>query len=409
MSANDAHPDTLDPGLKADVALIAGISAVTGILDVVCRTTGMGFAAVARVTDKKWIACAVKDNVGFGLKPGGELDLKTTLCDEVRDRREPVVFNDAAIDPVYVDHHTPRIYGLRSYIAFPIIRADGEMFGTLCAIDPEPHHVSSPETREMFRLFAELIAFHIDAADQLEASASALQVERDTAELRDQFIAILGHDLRNPVASIEAGIAILERSSLTDRERKVVAQMSASARRISRLIEDVLDFARGRLGGGLSMEMRGDEHIRPVIEQVISEIQQSHPERVIRASIALDDPVASDADRIGQLLSNLLGNAMTHGDPNHPVEVHARAADGEFTLSVTNGGKAIPPHALPELFKPFTRAAHDKASGGLGLGLYIASKIAEAHGGTLSVHSDDALTRFTLRIAQPAGPAATRG
>ena len=401
MSERPTPSQGLPPPLRAYVQLVARISAVSGILDVVCRTTGMGFAAVARVTDQKWIACAVKDNVEFGLKPGGELELKTTICDEIRASLVPVVFDDATLDPVFANHHTPRLYGLRSYISFPIIRSNGEMFGTLCAIDPAPHVVSTPETQEMFRLFAELIAFHLDAADQLETSASELRAERETSELRDQFIAILGHDLRNPVASIDAGLQILSRSSLTDRERLVVGQMAASTKRISRLIEDVLDFARGHLGDGLSMDLRGEDQIRSVIEQIISEIQQAHPQRVIRASIAIDDQVSGDPERIGQLLSNLLGNAIVHGSPDHPVEVNAKAEAGEFTLSVSNGGKPIPADALPNLFKPFTRASLDQSAGGLGLGLYIASKIAEAHRGTLSVNSDDVLTRFTLRMARP--------
>lgn len=401
MSESPAISGALSPSLLADLALVANISAVSGILDVVCKTTGMGFAAVARVTDEKWIACAVRDDVEFGLKPGGELELKTTICDEIRASHVPVIFDDAALDPAYADHHTPRIYGLRSYVSFPIIRSSGEMFGTLCAIDPAPHSVSTPEVQEMFRLFAELIAFHIDAADQLEASASELRAERETAELRDQFIAILGHDLRNPVASIDAGLQILARSSLTDGDRQVVGQMTASAKRISRLIEDVLDFARGHLGDGLSMDLRGDNQIRPVIEQVISEIRQAHPQRVIRASIAIDDHVSGDPERIGQLLSNLLGNAILHGSPDHPVEINAKAEAGEFTLSVSNGGKPIQAGALPNLFKPFTRASLDQSAGGLGLGLFIASKIAEAHRGTLTVNSDDALTRFTLRISRP--------
>lgn len=399
-------PGCIDPTLKAEVETIGSISAITGILEVICRTTGMGFAAVARVTDTKWVACAVKDNVNFGLKPGDELELNTTICDEIRDSRVPIVFDDAQDDPVYATHHTPRLYGLRSYISFPIIRADGEMFGTLCAIDPKPHQVSSPETREMFRLFAELIAFHLDTSDLLEAQASDLRAAHSESDLRNQFIAILGHDLRNPVASIEAGLSLLVRSELSERDRRLVSQMGASISRISRLIEDVLDFARGHLGGGLTMALVGEDQLKPVIEQVISELKQSNPERMIRAFISIDQPVASDPNRIGQLLSNLLGNAVSHGSATHPIEVHASATEGEFTLSVSNGGKAIPPEALPHLFKPFTRASVDKASGGLGLGLFIASKIAEGHGGTLTVASDDTETRFTLQIMSDVPPSA---
>jgi GAF domain-containing protein len=159
MSFSDPTAATAS-GIDRDLAAVAGIDAVGNILNVVCSLTGMGFAAVARVTDTTWTACAVRDEIGFGLPVGGELPLKTTLCDEIRDSRTPIVFDDAALDPLYRDHHTPATYGLRSYISFPIIRANGEMFGTLCAIDPNPHIVDTRETRSTFKLFAELIAFH---------------------------------------------------------------------------------------------------------------------------------------------------------------------------------------------------------------------------------------------------------
>ncbi len=104
-----------------DVHMIAAIKVVPAILDVICQTTGMGFAAVARVTEDRWIACSVKDDIGLGLKPGGELQLETTICNDIRGSREPVVFDNADDDPVFSKHHTPRLYGLKSYASFPII------------------------------------------------------------------------------------------------------------------------------------------------------------------------------------------------------------------------------------------------------------------------------------------------
>ena len=131
---------------QLDVARIQRIDAVPRILDIVCRTTGMGFAAVARVTDARWIACAVRDAIEFGLTPGGELEVSTTLCHEIRQHGEPVVIDHVKDDAVYCGHPTPAKYGFQSYISVPIRLSDGSLFGTLCAIDPKPHRVNTPET-----------------------------------------------------------------------------------------------------------------------------------------------------------------------------------------------------------------------------------------------------------------------
>ena len=204
----------MSPNFLGDIAAVNAIEVVPSILQVVCHATGMGFAAVARVTEGRWIACSVLDQIDFGLKPGGELKVETTICHEIRQSREGVVIDHVAEDVVYRGHHAPAMYGFQSYISVPIIRRDGSMFGTLCAIDPKPHRLKDPSVVGMFKLFAELIAFHIDATDRLATSESNLLDEREQAELREQFIAVLGHDLRNPLASIVGGTRLLLRGGL---------------------------------------------------------------------------------------------------------------------------------------------------------------------------------------------------
>lgn len=394
MTTTGATSEERPEAIARDIAAVAGIEAVTSILDVVCRITGMGFAAVARVDETTWTACAVRDDIGFGLKPGGELPLKTTLCDEIRDSRTAIVFDDAAADPAYRDHHTPAAYGLRSYISYPIIRANGEIFGTLCAIDPNPRIVDTPEIRSTFKLFAELIAFHLDATATLAASQAALIDAGEAAVLRDQFIAVLGHDLRNPLAAIQAGTTLLKTTPLNDRALSVVGQMEASSTRMERLIADVLDFARGRLGGGVPLARRAEARVHEVIEQVVEELRAAWPGRVIHTDIAVSRPVSCDPDRVGQLLSNLISNALTHGAPDGVVEVRALCEGEFFELSVTNAGDPIPHHALPQLFQPFKRRKTDQPQAGLGLGLYIASQIAKGHAGSLDADSNAERTRF---------------
>src|ERR1700761_1247983 len=115
---------------EADVLSVSRIEAIPTILDVVCRVTGMGFAAVARVTEEQWVACQVLDNINFGLKAGGELKLETTICHEIRQTAEAVIIDNVADDPVYCGHPTPALYGFRSYISVPITRKNGVFFGT---------------------------------------------------------------------------------------------------------------------------------------------------------------------------------------------------------------------------------------------------------------------------------------
>ena len=189
---------------QADIAAVGRISAVPTILDVVCRTTGMGFAAVARVTEDRWIVCQVLDNIQFGLPPGGELDVQSTICHEIRETREAVIIDHVATDSEYCAHRTPAEYGFQSYISMPIIHRDGRFFGTLCAIDPRPARLKNPETIGMFKLFAELIASHLDNDENLQATRIALREEQHFSLLREQFIAVLGHDLRNPLPRFQA-------------------------------------------------------------------------------------------------------------------------------------------------------------------------------------------------------------
>ena len=383
--------------LQADVDVIARIDVVPAILEVICRTTGMGFAAVARVTDTDWVACAVRDEINFGLVPGGELKVETTICSEIRDSGRAVIIDHVAGDEVFCGHPTPELYGFQSYVSVPILRKDGSFFGTLCAIDPKPANLKAKQTLGMFKLYAELISFHLETQERLDISEAALLDERRTAELREQFIAVLGHDLRNPLASIGSGANLLAKADLNEREREILRLVQGSVRRMTGLVENLLDLAGARFGGGLQVSKDTRQPLAPMLQQIIDEARVNWPERQIEASIDVPDPIACDATKIGQLLSNLLGNALTHG-ADAPVLVHARADGDMLALSVTNQGDPIPKDVAARLFEPFFRAASGSSEKGLGLGLYIASEIAKAHGGALTVTSSPEATRFRFTM-----------
>ena len=147
----------------ADIAAVQRIVGAREILREVCTLTGMGFAAVARVTADRWIACLVEDHIAFGLNAGGELAVHTTICDEIRGSNEGVFIDHVAEEPMWRVHATPILYGFQSYISMPIVRAGGDFFGTLCAIDPEPRQTSLMPVVPAIEALAQRIADSLDA------------------------------------------------------------------------------------------------------------------------------------------------------------------------------------------------------------------------------------------------------
>jgi signal transduction histidine kinase len=382
-----------------DVLAVGRINSVPTLLQVLCETTGMRFAAVARVTDRTWTACAVHDDINFGLVPGGQLDVDTTLCVEVRQSRIPIVIDKASSDPRYCNHHTPRFYKIESYVSVPIVLADGRYFGNLCAIDPAPAKVSDPRVISMFNRFAQLIAQNLENDAARHSALNALLDERAASELREQFIAILGHDLRNPLAAVAmTGEVLLRR--LTDPELVALAsRIKTNARRMSALIDDVLDFARARLGGGIGIRMEEVHHLETALIAVVQELQDAQPARTITADLQVPEKIICDIDRVQQLTSNLLSNALTHGSADQPVTITAVTDSDELVLRIWNDGEPIPEDSIEKIFAPFWRHSTSGNRHGLGLGLHICSQIVHAHKGTIGVTSSrERGTEFTVRL-----------
>jgi len=382
----------------ADIATIGRISAVPAILQVIREMTGLRFAAVARVTEDAWTACAVLDQLGFGLQVGGELEVTTTLCHEIRQAHRAVVIDKASDDPLYRDHHTPRLYQFESYISVPIFRSDGRFFGTICALDPNPAPLTSSTIQSTMESFARMLALQIESEENQQKTEAALIQEQEAGELREQFIAVLGHDLRNPLFAISAGAEMLLRKFPDPASDKLVRHILTSARRATNLVNDVLDFTRGTMGKGIPVNIEPCPDLEGALRHVVAEIHSVHSDRRIVSSIGDLRGVHCDRERVAQLASNLVANAVAHGDAAGSVVVSARIDQGTFVLSVKNQGQ-IAEQVLPHLFRPYSRPSCDTPQAGLGLGLYIASEIAKSHGGTLEVVSNAELgTIFTFSL-----------
>jgi signal transduction histidine kinase len=385
--------------IARDVAAVGKLQAVPTLLEVLCDLTGMRFAAVARVSDSTWTACAVKDDINFGLKPGGRLDLETTLCFESKKSNSAIVIEEASKDPRYCNHHTPKLYQIESYVSVPIVLANGRYFGNLCAIDPAPAKLADPKILRVFTRFASLIAMQLDSEMARQEDRSALRGAHADNELREQFIAILGHDLRNPLQAVYSAGALLEKRITDPTLKGVAARIKVSVKRMSSLISDILDFARARLGEGMGVRVEDVEDIDAGLKAVIREFQDGQPDRQIVANISVTRKVRCDLGRVQQVASNLIGNALKHGAPESPVKVSAQAEESDLVLNVWNAGDPIPPEALDKICEPFWRHSSTGNREGLGLGLYICSQIVRAHGGTLSVtSSQERGTSFTARL-----------
>ncbi len=234
-----------------------------------------------------------------------------------------------------------------------------------------------------------------DVTDEKENQA-ALKTRDAEAKFREQFIAVLGHDLRNPITAIGAALRLIGREPQTDKARGYMEATQQSLDRMINLVDDVMDFARARLGGGLEIAVDDNVLVQPALEQVVEEVRLGNPSIAIIEDFRFNDSFRCDPDRIAQLLSNLLSNAITHGNNDKPVDVTTYEDNGNFVLSVANVGEPIPEAAMEMLFQPFTRSDVRESQHGLGLGLFIANEIARGHRGSLTVSSDLEGTEFNF-------------
>lgn len=235
-------------------------------------------------------------------------------------------------------------------------------------------------------------------AEDLAKREAELQA---TAEFREQLLAIVGHDLRNPLNAIAMAAQILElHGALSAVDAKLVQGISHSAQRMGRMIAQLLEFARVRLGGGLELDLQPTD-FREVCRYVLEELAMG---ATVRVHSELQGQLTGtwDPDRLAQVLSNIIGNAIDHATPGTAVVLTAAISDGDLFVEVTNQGVPIPSDILPTIFQPFRQGRHTAQTkmGHLGLGLYIAHQAVAAHGGALTVRSAEGTTTFAIRLPQ---------
>mgnify|MGYP005991202983 FL=1 len=382
---------------QSDIEMLAASETVGTLLETVMLATDMRFAAVARVTTDRWVACRTVDEVNFGLSEGDEIGIDQTFCQSVRETSEKVMFNDVATDDVYRNHPIAAQFGIVSYASIPIFRSNGSFFGTLCAIDTEPRDVKHPRVVAMLEMFADIIGRSLETEERLEAQERLVEHERQMAAVQEEFVAVLGHDLRNSVAALNAGVRQLDKEPLSDKARKILPLMGSSIHRMSELIDNIMLHAKSRLGGGIRISATPDAGLEDALNHVVEEVRAAAPDHEITVDLDFDRPVSCDAARVAQAVSNLLSNAVRYADDGSEVTVRGRVSGAEAVISVANRGTPIPESLKQKLFQPYQRGDQTKGEG-LGLGLHIASSIAVAHSGQIDVTCDDGLTTFAFRL-----------
>ena len=250
---------------------------------------------------------------------------------------------------------------------------------------------------------ADLTRFNESIDQSLSKAASSYTKRVDQS--RDMFLAILSHDLRNPLNSIAMTAALLSHLERFDAQSVggSASQIATNAAVMGRMISDLLDYTRTRLGAGMPVSPAPMD-LGSLCRELFHEFRTAHPDRQIRFQSDGDVKGDWDADRVRQAVSNLMGNAIQHGARNAAIDLSVKGERSEVVVVIHNGGPPIPPGELPQIFDPLVRgssAEHPKSNrpGSIGLGLYIAREIARSHGGSIGVTSTDRDgTTFTVRL-----------
>jgi signal transduction histidine kinase len=321
-----------------------------------------------------------------GAEPGRKVALAGPGVGLVARASAPVLAGQ--VGPELADPAWARREQVTAFAGYPL-RVGERLVGALVVFSREE---PSPSTREALAGVSHQIALGID---------------RDLSErFRDLFIGMLGHDLRNPLNAVNVAAHVLEEvGPLTTAQAKAVGRIRNSASRMTRMIAQVLDFTRVRAGGGIPLDRKPSD-LKAICMHAVDELAVGNPERVIDAAYRGDTAGLWDADRLAQVFSNLVGNALAHGRSDSPVRVLVDGTGSAVSCSVHNQGRPIPPALIPSLFDPFRRAVYGKSvgTGGLGLGLFIAQHIIRAHGGTIDVQSSEVDgTRFTFQLPRASG------
>jgi signal transduction histidine kinase len=336
-------------------------------------------------------------------------------CGTALERGERVVVDDVEQSPIFVG--TPALevqqrVGVRAVVSTPLYSRSGRPIGMFSTHFRSPHR---PDQQTLQHL--DLLARHAadiveraraeEALRESEARFRTLAEERgelvrrleETVRFAEQFVGILGHDLRNPLNAIRLSANLLKSASTPAAQVMAIDRILSSSANMAEMVNQLLDLTRCRLAGGIAIDRKATV-LDEIVTNVVDELRLVHPSRDIRSELAANVRGAWDPGRLRQVVSNLLDNALRHGDPSRHVEVRLAAQHHQAVLDVRSFGPPILPELMPVLFDPYRRGKiRDHGAKGLGLGLFISHQIVTAHGGRIDVESNaKSGNTFTVRL-----------
>lgn len=416
--------NTLPHYLAKDVEDIASLHVVPTMLSVLCQTTGLGFAAVARVTDDDWVLCSVYDTIDFGLKPLDQLDVKTTLCNELKVTAQPLVIDDVLTDSLYQNHITAKTYKFRAYVSVPIFRRDGRYFGSLFAIDRDPKKMNTEAVSGMLSLFAQLISVNLSTNEQIRLSEiqfnkdrafiNALEVkaEERTKELKqnndalvrsnkelEAFAYISSHDLQEPLRKIQTLTSMIterESANLSPTGLDYFSRIKNAASRMQALIKDLLTYSQA--------EMAERSFKKTDLAEIINQVREDLTEDITQRNAVIEvGPMCTlllIPFQFRQLLQNLFTNSLkfakegvqpkitvscvhiTENKPGQPLRVPY------YEIEIKDNGIGFEQQYADKIFTLFQRLNDKKLYSGTGIGLAIVKKIVENHNGYITASGE---------------------
>jgi signal transduction histidine kinase len=356
-----------------------GVLAATGTLEVACRRGHAERVGGGALAPPPWVT--------------------TPLATAARERRAVLAMGCT------ISHGAAACGDAPGALAALPLEAGGVVLGAV-GLEFSGPEAFGEEERAFLQAFAHQAAQALERARLYEAERAArveaqraAEAARRAVELSGRLVGIVGHDLRTPLAAIRMSTALLlRRGGLTEEQVRSIARIDGSAVRMTRIIHDLLDFTRVRNEGRIPMRVQPAELVS-VVRRAVAELAAAHPDREIGLAAPDEVTISADPDRLGQVVTNLVGNALQHSPPEARVLVEIEEDEAAVSLGVHNDGPPIRAELLGEIFEPFRRGQRGVDGGSIGLGLFIVREVVRAHGGEVSVRSSAGEgTTFTVRL-----------
>nr|WP_314586491.1 GAF domain-containing protein [uncultured Pseudomonas sp.] len=373
------------------VELLTSLDSVAALLRVVCDISGLGVATVAEVTEQRWIACAVEDRIAFGLQPGAELDLESTLCNHVRSSHDAVIISDVTQNPTYCDHPAPGLYGWKSYLSVPVFRPNGTFFGTLCAFDPQPApRLEQRPVIDTLDGFARLLGELLAREEQRREASPGARGDRDLTPLREQLLVLLEEDLQRPLQA-------LAKEASADAAQ--AQRLQAEAQRLAERSAAAADFVRVRLGHGLPLKLTLVEGVNERLTNLLATLQARFPDQTLGSELPeLPAAVRLDLPRLLQAMGALLEWVASRNPAGGTLLLRGELDERCYRLAVESRTAVVDPGSLSQVFQPALTEATPEQPARLELSLYLAQEVARGHGGSLVARQENGRLRFLLTL-----------